>query len=426
MEPCTRPAFARHSLFAIEQSRSSMARSPSRASEPPHPSIIHPSRRGHLAPPPPVKTFQCTCRQPLFFQNRKCLACGSLVAYDPTSRVLTALKPESRGRWALQKDSRRPRPLFRFCAQREAAAACNWLVPADSPHDSCLSCRLTRTIPILDRPKNADRLREIETAKRRVLWGLQGLDLPLVPKSDDPEHGLAFDLLESLPGQPPVLTGHADGIITLNVAEADDDYRERNRENLEEPYRTVLGHLRHELAHYYWEILIRDTPWLPRFREVFGDEQTPYGAALRHHYAAGPPADWRNRFISAYAAAHPWEDWAESWAHYLHLRATLETVTSFKLNTAKVDLRIDPFTRDVLYRQEPVEAGDAFLAWINAWVVLTAVLNEIARSMGQPDVYPFVMNGPVVTKLHFVHCAIRGRVDAPVVPPPKSLAQPEG
>lgn len=230
-----------------------------------------------------MKTFHCTCRQPLFFQNRKCLACGSAVAYDPTSRVLTAVKPESGGRWSLRKDGRRPRPVFRFCAQRESAAACNWLVPADRP----------------------------------------------------------------------------------------------------------------------------------------------YGAALRHHYAAGPPADWRNRYISAYAAAHPWEDWAESWAHYLHLRATLETVTSFKLNTAKVDLRIDPFTRDVLYRQEPVEAGDAFLGWVNAWVVLTAVLNEVARSMGQPDVYPFVMNGPVVTKLHFVHCAIRGREDAPVAPPPASLAQPE-
>ena len=131
-------------------------------------------------------------------------------------------------------------------------------------------------------------------------------------------------------------------------------------------------------------------------------------------------------YARAYAAAHPWEDWSESWAHHLHLRSALETVTSCRLNTARVDLRIDPFTRDVLYRQEPVEAGDAFLAWINAWVVLTAVLNEVARSMGQPDAYPFVLNGPVVTKLHFVHCAIRGREDAPVIPPPASLAQPEG
>lgn len=378
-----------------------------------------------------MKKFQCACRQPLFFQNRQCLACGAPVAYDPTSQILAPLKSEVGGHWSLRRESRRPRPLFRFCAQRETAAACNWLVPASSPHDSCLSCRLTRTIPILSRPRNADRLSEIETAKRRVLFGLQGLGLPLVPLADDPDRGLAFDFLESLPGQPPVLTGHTKGVITLNIAEADDDYRERNRENLEEPYRTVIGHLRHELAHYYWDLLVRDTPWLDGFRGVFGDEQVSYGAALRHHYAAGPPADWRTRYISAYAAAHPWEDWAETWAHYHHLRSTLETVVSFKLSTTKVDLRIDPFPHEVLYRREPVEQGDLFLGWINAWVLLTAVLNEVSRSMGQPDLYPFVMNGPVVTKLHFVHCLIsewraaNAETAAPAAagtPPPKADA----
>ncbi len=373
-----------------------------------------------------MKTFQCTCRQPLFFDNTECLKCGAKVGYDPSARVLCALRPAKRtGFWRLARDPRRPAREFRFCATREQAVRCNWLVPAEDGEELCLSCRLTRTIPILDRPKNASRLRDIESGKRRVLFALQNLGLPVAAQSEANPKGLLFDLLESLPGGPAVLTGHADGVITLNVAEADDDYREKFRENLGEPYRTVIGHLRHELAHYYWDVLVRDTDWLPRFREVFGSEETDYGAALRHHYAAGPPEDWRTRFISAYAASHPWEDWAESFAHYLHLRATLETVTSYRLNTARVPLHIDAFTSDALYLQEPKEAGEAFLGWVNAWVLLTAVLNEVARSMGQPDIYPFVMNGPVVTKLHFVHCLIQDHRPGKAEAPPASLAVPE-
>lgn len=371
-----------------------------------------------------MKSFRCTCGQPLFFLNRTCLPCQAQIGFDPDRRTLQPVRPVRKDAWTLARDPRRPRPQFRFCANRERAAACNWLVPAAQPDPLCRSCRLTRTIPILDRPRNPERLRRLENAKRRVLFDVLELGLPLVPRSDDPEHGLAFDFLETLPDHPPVLTGHAKGIITLNVAEADDDYRERHRDRLGEPYRTLVGHLRHELAHYYWEQLIQGTSWLPQFRDVFGSEESDYGAAIRQHYAAGPPEDWSERFISAYASSHPWEDWAESWAHYLHLRSTLETVASFRLNTARAPLRIDPFGRDSLYRQEPVEAGDAFLGWVNAWVILTAVLNEVSRSMGQPDLYPFVLNGPVVRKLHFVHCVIHGRQAAETEPPPASLAAP--
>ena len=131
-----------------------------------------------------------------------------------------------------------------------------------------------------------------------MLFALQSLELPLVPRSEDPERGLAFDFLESLPDEARVLTGHASGIITLNVAEADDDYRERNRESLKEPYRTIIGHLRHELGHYYWDVLVDGGAWLTRFRELFGDERADYAAALQKHYADGPPADWATRHIS--------------------------------------------------------------------------------------------------------------------------------
>lgn len=373
-----------------------------------------------------MQPSQCTCGQPLFFENTRCLGCGAEIAYDPVRRRLGPVTPAGEGLWTVGGDPLDPPPLFRLCAHRPAASACNWLVPASDPAAICLSCRLTRTVPPLDRPRNAARLLHLETAKRRVVSMLQRLGLPLAPKSREPETGLAFDFLESLPGEPAVMTGHAAGTITLNVAEADDDYREKNRESLSEPYRTVIGHIRHELGHYYWDLLVRDTAWLEPFRQVFGDERADYGEALKRHYAEGPAPDWPSRCISSYASAHPWEDWAETWAHYLHIRSTLETATLYRLDISQSPVRVTPFTSDAVAAvplpPSPPEAVTAFLEWINAWIRLTAVLNETARSMGQPDTYPFVLNGPVVAKMFFVHCVVQGDRVAKTPPPPESLA----
>ena len=375
-----------------------------------------------------MQPSQCTCGQPLFFENTRCLSCGSEVAYDPLRRRLGAVAAVPDGLWTVCGESLDPPPLFRLCAHRVAASGCNWLVPASDPAAICLSCRLTRTVPPLDRPRNAARLLHLETAKRRVVSMLQRLGLPLEPKSRDPESGLAFDFLESLPGEPAVMTGHAEGVITLNVAEADDDYREKNRESLREPYRTVIGHIRHELGHYYWDILVRDTSWLDPFRQVFGDERADYGEALKKHYAEGPAADWPGRCISSYAAAHPWEDWAETWAHYLHIRSTLETAILYRLDISQSPVRVTPFSADVVRAMPlplaPPGAVDAFLEWINAWIRLTAVLNETARSMGQPDTYPFVLSGPVVAKMFFVHGVVQGDRVKKTAPPPDALAVP--
>ena len=368
-----------------------------------------------------MKAFQCTCGQPLFFHNAACLGCGSAIAYDPTSRLLGALLPNDDGTWTLAIDARDPKPTFRFCEHRVDAAVCNWLIPAESECTACLSCRLTRTIPDLSEPRNVVRVELIETSKRRVLYGLQTCGMPIVPKDEDPVAGLALDLLEELPSGPRVMTGHCEGLITINVAEADADYREKSRESFHEPYRTLIGHLRHEIGHHYWDLLIRDSDWLPKFRELFGDEQTDYVGALQQYYESGPPLDWADRFISGYAASHPWEDWAETWAHYLHLRATLQTVESFSLDTSKTPFRITPFEDDVLYDRNAPSARP-FLDWINAWVKLTTVLNETARSMGQPDVYPFVMNRAAVTKLHFVQCVIETQGMGGIVPPTERLA----
>src|SRR6185295_8749425 len=122
------------------------------------------------------------------------------------------------------------------------------------------------------------------------LFNLQHVGLSVVPLAVDKKRGIAFDFLETLEGEPPVMTGHASGVITLNVAEADDDYRERNRESLAEPYRTLIGHLRHEIGHFYWGRLVLEGPWLRPFRALFGDEREDYGAALQRHYERGAPA----------------------------------------------------------------------------------------------------------------------------------------
>jgi hypothetical protein len=365
-----------------------------------------------------MRSFQCRCGQPLFFHNTRCLSCDADVAYDPTSRSLGALSPAGGETWTLTADERKPPRTFRRCAHSTEAAACNWLVPTEEGEErECLSCRLTRTIPDLSRPKNAKRLAALEAAKRELLYSLLAYGLPVDAKVEGEPGGLAFDFLESIPGGPGVLTGHADGLITINVAEADSDYRETNREALHEPYRTLLGHFRHEVGHYYWDVLIRDTEWLPRFRELFGDEQADYGEALKRHYATGAPADWQDHFISTYASAHPWEDWAESWAHYMHMRSTLQTAASYGIDISRVRLLITPFERDVLFPSGSSEAqGKRFLEWVNAWVILTAVLNATAASMGQPPIYPFILNRSVVTKLHFIQCVMEVSADNGAVP----------
>jgi hypothetical protein len=225
-------------------------------------------------------------------------------------------------------------------------------------------------------------------------------------KEEDPAAGLGFDFLSEDGGK--VLTGHENGIITLNIAEADDPTREGIREQLHEPYRTVLGHLRHEIGHYYWDRLVLGSKWLDGFRELFGDERADYNQALPLHYQQGPAADWEMHFVSAYASSHPWEDWAETWAHYLHIGDTMSTAVSFGLQIGSVDMTIENFENADLY-----EADDHFLEFINSWIPLTAALNELSRSMGLNDFYPFVLSKSSIRKLHFVHRVVRGALDQP-------------
>jgi hypothetical protein len=370
------------------------------------------------APPLPLlagRNYHCQCVQPVFFRNSTCLACGTALGYDCTRGLLLALKPGAQpGVWqawqtpAAPPDASGDAPIYKRCLNLSGPARCNWLLAGDDPHDMCRACRLNRTIPDLanpNEPDNGELWGRVELAKRRLVSALILLKLPVASRiSEDLERGLMFDFLRSPLNGPHVMTGHDDGLITLNIDEADDAKREATRQAMREPYRTLLGHFRHEVGHYYWDRLVAGTPWLEGFHALFGDETEDYTASLQRNYEQGPPADWPQHFVSAYASTHPWEDWAECWAHYLHMRDAIDTALSFGLSVDRVDLEVTPFTRDVLLQPEHADAeAEAFLSLLNHWTRLTTMLNEMSRSMGQPDFYPFVLHPEVVRKLHFIH-----------------------
>lgn len=351
-------------------------------------------------------TFRCHCGRPVYFRNSLCLGCQAQLGFEPELLEVRPLIEETEpGVWRVegQEDGLK----WKRCENFESPAGCNWLTRADEEEPLCRSCRLNRTIPDLSDADNAQWWRKIENAKRRLVAQLLAVGLPVASKvSEDEEHGFMFDFLRSPEEGPRVLTGHASGLITLNVEEADDSIRERTRNELREPYRTLLGHFRHEVGHYYWDRLVAETPWHEKFRELFGDERLDYAESLKRNYEQGPPADWADRHITSYASVHPWEDWAESWAHYLHIVDSLDTALRFGLRGEEVEQAVEPFSVDDLYDPKAPDAQPVILL-VNSWVQMTTVLNEMARSMGQHDFYPFVMSKPVLRKLHFIQMVVK-------------------
>jgi hypothetical protein len=354
-----------------------------------------------------MKLFKCqSCGQVLYFENRACGRCGHRLGYLPDRETLSALEPAGASgqgdSWsALAAPGRR----YRFCANA-AYDACNWLVPEDSSDAFCQACAHNAIIPDTSQPRLLDAWRTIEIAKHRLVYTLLQLRLPLQTRREDPAHGLSFEFLADPADTPEsrVMTGHDNGLVTIALTEADDAERERRRTQMGEPYRTLLGHFRHEVGHHYWDLLVRDGGRLDEFRALFGDERQDYGQALQRHYQQGAPMDWGNRFISAYASSHPWEDFAESFANYLHIVDTLEMARAFGLTvnpqvddtgivTANLDVQ-PQFTRD-------------FSRVLEDWLPFTFALNSISRCLGQSDLYPFILSPPVTQKLDFVHRLVR-------------------
>jgi hypothetical protein len=360
----------------------------------------------HLQKEPGVKLFKCqNCGQLVYFENTKCEACGHALGYLPAAMTMTALQPQNDAFRALAA----PQTPVRRCDNAEYAA-CNWLVAADSVTTLCLACRHNHTIPDLAIEQNLRRWQKMEAAKHHLFYSLLRLRLPLEDRSDDPEHGLAFDFLADSPETgPKVMTGHDNGLITIALVEADNAERERRRTSMHEPYRSLLGHFRHEVGHYFWDVLVRDRDQLEQCRAVFGDDSQDYDAALQQHYQQGAPADWQEHFVSQYASTHPWEDWAETWAHYLHIIDTLEMASAFGI-TVKPRLTRDESLSAVI-DLDPYNPDARMSEIIDSWLPLTFAMNSLNRAMGNPDLYPFVLSPTVVTKLAFVHDVVHGRIE---------------
>lgn len=354
-----------------------------------------------------MKTFHCDhCGSPVFFENVQCLRCGSALAFLPDRLALCAIEPVPgrEGLWQRRTRARRAADtqLYRLCFNNTEHHACNFAVREGDANVLCVSCRQTRILPDLSIPDNRQRWYRIEVAKRRLFYTLAKLGLVSVDPPHGQRDGPIFEFMADTPDHA-VMTGHANGVITLNIAEADDAERVRRRVALHEPYRTLLGHLRHESGHYYWDRLIRDGGRVDRYRAMFGDETQDYGQALERYYAAGggTATGWENSFVSAYATSHPWEDWAETWAHYLHMVDLLETAASY--NTA-IALSDDGEPDEVV---NPFETGTAdFDQMVQQWAPLTILLNSLNRSLGQEDAYPFALSPAALRKLRFVHDVI--------------------
>lgn len=384
-----------------------------------------------VASPTISRSYRCRqCAKPIFLRNSLCLNCGTPAGYEPERRTMVSLLPtDTDNVWELVGE---PGALAMRCANLDSAAACNWLIEAnadgsfDKPNQYpgfCLACSLNRTVPDQSVERNQELWRRLEIAKRRLVSQLLALALPVETRLENPA-GLAFDMIESAQGTPCVVTGHSEGLITLNIEEADDAVREQLRAQMREPYRTLLGHFRHEIGHYYWDRMVRDSGWLEPFRALFGDEREDYAGALARHYQIGPPAQWAQRYVTSYATAHPWEDWAETWAHYLHMSDTVDTALSFGISTDSVDLQAVPFEPPDLWQPEHPNAAN-FLLFLNTWVRLTNVFNELSRAMGQNDYYPFILPRAAVAKLQFIHEVIRSASvgDAPPVAAPEQTQE---
>lgn len=336
-----------------------------------------------------MRDFHCpNCGQRLAFENSKCLSCGARLGFSLDDMALLVIAPEQESEHAGAVDERK----YRLCANLYLAE-CNWLVEKGPVVKLCQSCTLTRTRPDDADGKALAAFAVAEKAKRRMIAELHELKLPIVGRDEDPQFGLAFDLLSS--EQEKVFTGHANGVITLDLAEGDDVHREQLRVAMEEPYRTLLGHFRHEIGHYYFYRLVSGSPeYLQQFNELFGDPDLDYQAALDRHYSEGAPAGWEATYVSSYATMHPAEDWAETFAHYLHIRDTLDTAAAFGFAPAGAT-----FDRRAL-------GPSGFDTIIDLWLPLAWSLNMVNRSMGHPDLYPFVLPAAVLEKMRFVHTVI--------------------
>ncbi len=345
-----------------------------------------------------MKLFRCDhCGHALYFENVVCEHCGHRLGYEPAANALVSLEPHDHdGTWLAPH---LPGKAFAFCANAEFGA-CNWLVEAGTGESFCRACRHNEIIPPMEDAQNLIRWQVIERAKKRLIYSLLQMRLPLATRNQDSVHGLSFRFLSEALSPVPVMTGHIGGVITIALTEADDAQREYRRTQFNEPYRTLLGHFRHEIGHHYWDILVANSPALTEFRQLFGDETQPYETALQTYYASGSPMDWQAQYISGYATSHPWEDFAETWAHYMHLVDTTEMAAAFAVRTRPALDATGELTARIDFDPYRIGTIDEL---IDNWVPLASLINNLNRAVGQHDAYPFILTPVVIEKLGFIH-----------------------
>lgn len=379
----------------------------------------------------PMKTFKCTCpdEQILFFESSHCLACSRIVGLDDWFDKVEPYNLDKKSGHYF-KDAK-PGVPYQKCDNNAQYGVCNGMVNLDTfePVEGedevlCFACRFNDVIPDLSVTEHIPLWRKMENAKRRAIYTLKAFSLPLRNFNEDVESGLSFsfttdrdvndNFVSILEDKEPVFTGHSSGHITINLAEANDVARSHTKLAMGERYRTLLGHFRHELGHYYFEKLILGSPDKHALcKQYFGDDELSYQDALDRHYKEGAPKNWRDSFISEYATMHPYEDWAETWAHYMHIMDTLETAKNFSItgSTSAIAEETEKVEDLSLPQDAYFFSGQTSIdSILDTWIDFSVILNSLNRSMGMNDAYPFVLTEPVRTKLSFVHHAIHDRL----------------
>lgn len=381
-----------------------------------------------------MKTFNCTCKDHpiLFFESSLCIACKRVVGLDDNfDNVEPYDLDEESGEYFKTKE---PKIRYQKCDNHADFKTCNGMVNLNTFVASknegevlCFACRFNETIPDLSVERHIPLWKKMESAKRRAIYTLKAFSLPLQTISESPENGLSFDFttdrdvndhfVSKLKDQETVFTGHNCGHITINLAEADDVARSQTKHAMGEHYRTLLGHFRHELGHYYFDHLIAGSPKKHALcKTYFGDDELDYQTALKKHYENGAPKDWRENFISEYATMHPYEDWAETWAHYMHIMDTLQTAKNFSItgSISKSKASTEPKEASKLDLPQGTyffSSQTSIETILDTWIDFSVMLNSLNRSMGMNDAYPFVLSEPVRTKLSFIHHAIHDRLN---------------
>jgi len=379
-----------------------------------------------------MKTFKCNCTEQLilFFESSHCLACGRTVGIDDEFDQVEPYEIDEQS--GLFYKAEAPDVFYKKCDNNTQYHVCNGMVNldtfipvADKDEVLCFSCRFNETVPDLSIIGHIPLWKKMETAKRRALYTLKSLSLPLNTIIQEPESGLSFDFITDrnvsdhfvspIIGQDVVFTGHDCGHITINLAEADDVARSQAKIAMGERYRTLLGHFRHELGHYYFDQLIANSPKKHALcKQYFGDDELVYQQALDTHYKQGAPANWHETFISEYATMHPYEDWAETWAHYMHIIDTLETAKNFSITGSTTGNEFELDEADELRLPQSAyyfNSQTSIDAILDTWMEFSIILNSLNRSMGLADAYPFVLTQAVRTKLSFIHHAIHNRLN---------------